>query len=941
MSVIVAASLVTDGSTSDELQGDVTGVALAVVSKDTKSVLVEKVFEVGAGAMAETIRAMDQFILGLSRKPGFVCETQRLFRKELPRLPQAVKDSLATHWQRYFDLPREVERSYSVKCSGLLATMLTVGIDPVGTSLGAERARAMADVIVQLLKKGNDFKRPMAAGPSKPEGADADDDGKASKKKSRKKRKRGEDADDAPPAPAPEEPQEPVEPPPKPSLFLLRETLFLSALARAESERFESLAHAVTAKLPVTPSPYFCAARVPDSYAGSAAWTALTGCFILKHLNKYPAVLVVPNVGAAMEAAALLTDLNITTQLILGAPVLGGGSEPAPEAAAPQKKAPPQKKKGAPPPDMPARSAEPALVSASPLPSVSVVLEACANAFLAVVPPTAAVEAAVAVAPAGPPAARLKSLAAHLRMRSIPMVCIGGSAAAAELADVYCAKKSKKPAQNSVAVDLDIPMPPPSVETEEVGDTSSGLPLCELKPDAASDEPAGDGARELAEAYDAGLGSWGQEAVRLGSRVGDYAGMAAVLKEMFSDAKTAGAWTPALTCVFYALLAGTSSGVTAPVTEPCTKLLTFHDAAAAVLLEVYHSAFSGDQSDASNHKFVKYISSASRVLLSIPLLPAFTVSPSKTSTELSAMKNNPGALFRMAVATTLSRVLQDIEVDNIADLWCTPALTRAQESKHAVRHGKRHALFLSHLEAALLYRLKGEHLGVPVDVLNAGCSWDKLLKENYGAFPKFVNACKGSFVADRKDGVTVLSMVVGTHASFSVTTLPSSGKKNEEARAMARCAIEELLTVLPRGTRAAMLSSVGVTISGWNRFNNRHNRLLGATLNGFLLRHPEHFSIVATGRAVRRTDPASSPSFTTELRHGGRDKDEEDMASKNQKKRKLGSRRDKIHSVISDKWKRKQARKNNLRSAKIQKIPGFGKKKEKYKGKGTTPHWMK
>ena len=45
--------------------------------------------------------------------------------------------------------------------------------------------------------------------------------------------------------------------------------------------------------------------------------------------------------------------------------------------------------------------------------------------------------------------------------------------------------------------------------------------------------------------------------------------------------------------------------------------------------------------------------------------------------------------------------------------------------------------------------------------------------------------------------------------------------------------------------------------------------------------------------------------------------------------------------VISQKFQKKAIRKNNLKSAKIQKIPGFGQKKSKYKGKGTTPHWMK
>ena len=45
--------------------------------------------------------------------------------------------------------------------------------------------------------------------------------------------------------------------------------------------------------------------------------------------------------------------------------------------------------------------------------------------------------------------------------------------------------------------------------------------------------------------------------------------------------------------------------------------------------------------------------------------------------------------------------------------------------------------------------------------------------------------------------------------------------------------------------------------------------------------------------------------------------------------------------VISQKYQKKQMRKNNLRSAKVQKIPGFGQKKGKYRGKGTVPHWMK
>lgn len=139
-----------------------------------------------------------------------------------------------------------------------------------------------------------------------------------------------------------------------------------------------------------------------------------------------------------------------------------------------------------------------------------------------------------------------------------------------------------------------------------------------------------------------------------------------------------------------------------------------------------------------------------------------------------------------------------------------------------------------------------------------------------------------------------------------------------------------------------MLSAVGVRLQGWGRFNQRFQGVLGESLTTFLLRHPESFDV--HGRLIRRADPTTQPAVVDEnptwgFEQGDQDSDAEFAGMQRAPKKK--SRRGRLHDTICEKWERRKFRANKLRSLKMQKIPGFGKKKLKHTGKGTKPHWMK
>eukprot|EP00754_Rhynchopus_humris_P023150 Rhum_TRINITY_DN14824_c16_g1::Rhum_TRINITY_DN14824_c16_g1_i1::g.119499::m.119499 len=405
--------------------------------------------------------------------------------------------------------------------------------------------------------------------------------------------------------------------------------------------------------------------------------------------------------------------------------------------------------------------------------------------------------------------------------------------------------------------------------------------------------------------------------------------VAECLKQISEAKKHVG---PSVTLLCYYALAATPSPFTEPEESVCALLQQYHLMLARLMMEVDLLV---DEVKPNRQGVLNEMASA---ILEMPLLPA------KGDAQKEATKG-PGVLAGDEVmATALLGCVQaqitDAQIDGLADLWSVRVVhdTPKTAETHALKLGRklgRHAAFV---EAALTSRLDGLQLGVPVATIHEETSF-ALYKHRFGPLQRFLHRCKG-FVADNLDGQVSVSVASGAAKEVSARPVPLCGRKQLEQQKMEKEAIEEILTVLPRGLRPCVLSSIGVSICSWNRFNNRYQGLLGPTMLGFLLRRPDAF--VVNGRTVRRADVKTSPEYDTGLlKHGGRDGMVGDESVRNQKSRRKGSRADRIHSVISQKYQKKAIRKNNLKSAKIQKIPGFGQKKSKYKGKGTTPHWMK
>eukprot|EP00755_Sulcionema_specki_P011553 Sspe_Gene.49297::Locus_26435_Transcript_1_1_Confidence_1.000_Length_2276::g.49297::m.49297 len=330
------------------------------------------------------------------------------------------------------------------------------------------------------------------------------------------------------------------------------------------------------------------------------------------------------------------------------------------------------------------------------------------------------------------------------------------------------------------------------------------------------------------------------------------------------------------------------------------------------------------------------------VVRSIRKLPA----PPHPEAPVVGMLKSPltgQAMPATAILSYAARHLPEASVDALSSLWGVALLVEPSQNfdAHAIKYGKVLGLLLAFIEATLLKRLENEHLGVEVGKLEEELRWGWYFKGVFGPFPRFITRCKGAFNIDRVGKIFKVSCVSDAARAIGETKLPVGGQKKEQTVSMSKAAIEEILTILPRGTTPTMLSSLGVSIGGWSRFNNRHLGLLGETLQAFLMRFPEHFGV--QGRKVWRMDPSTSPSFDTKLlKHGGREADSDsDDAAQNQKKRRRGSRRERIHKVITEKNRKRVRRQNSLRSLKKQKVPGFGKKKIKHRGKGTTPHYAK
>lgn len=264
---------------------------------------------------------------------------------------------------------------------------------------------------------------------------------------------------------------------------------------------------------------------------------------------------------------------------------------------------------------------------------------------------------------------------------------------------------------------------------------------------------------------------------------------------------------------------------------------------------------------------------------------------------------------------------------------------------HHVKHGRKLGAVMGMVEAAIVKRLKDAHMGIPVAQVEQELGWSRGFARAFGPLEKVLARCKGSFILDApRHGPVKVTATADGSLGIELTKLPLGGDAREVQNVYTRTAIEEVLACLPPQQVKTLVSAVGVRIRSWGAFNRKHGGKLGPNLNSFLLQHPEHFT--TTGKLVWRADPESwkrVPTADAEPKYGGRDEDDDseaDIAAEKKVKGKRG-RRKKLHDSIAEKWERRKLRANKLRSLKMQKIPGFGKKKAKHTGKGTKPHWAK
>ena len=275
--------------------GQTEGVVLTVVDCTSRSIVAEH--ELGSGDVADIVRAADAHLSKYTGRVKIVCDGPRFYRSELPTIKAAVR--AAPHWQKYYDFEREVERSFNAKCKGLLAVMLTVGIEPEHHDPGLEKNRIMAQIAVKMLEKGNEFRRPMQAAPKK------DDKEKADKEKADRKKDRKRKRDEAEAAPVEEEAEEePAEPAPLPSMPLLREILFLAPSARGSADAMREFAQGVRAKATKKVTTF----QPSQDQGTTTAWLSVVAGYCIEATPESPAVLSVPSLTDAIEAVAALGD---------------------------------------------------------------------------------------------------------------------------------------------------------------------------------------------------------------------------------------------------------------------------------------------------------------------------------------------------------------------------------------------------------------------------------------------------------------------------------------------------------------------------------------------------------------------------------------------------------------------------------------------------------
>ena len=818
-----------------------TDVSMVAVDKSTHEVVGEKNVKISNGDITTGIEEMVAFT-DQWKKVGIVCDGPKLFRKELSKTTTQLEGC----WTKYFDITRETERVFDNRCSGFLAVMLTVGLEPEIPQTTKETAVVVSKVVVKLLEAEHDFRRPMIAQPNKEKKEKKD------KKKTKVKRKRDDREREDEIAEEEEVIPEPAKPTEPPSLKLLRETLFLFSSTKelSEGERdtcVNDLLAVIKKTAPKSksskkPSRNLKIARPQTGYNSCSEWLCVLLSYAVSKLDE-KVIISVPDVSSSIEVAAALASEGCSGDLFM---YLGE----SPLLTSPTKRI---------------------LITTHEL-----------------------------------SASLIRGMKADHQYRH--NVVVSSTASPIDQA----LKVSQSLGHNSTVVGF---CEEGSASGTDCQFSTVTFPCVEDASSALRDDDLLGAAKKTIIA----------QAAITAIATSDASAVAGAVKTLHdqktSPFATISVWGYCLLAVFQ----GT--------------LLEYHQLVMRFLMILDFLVPEGHPSRYDQ----KVIPEAVRSILSLPLLSLKDHTKEVNIVDQRTIKNIDASPLAVAVVGALKQQLADAPVDGLCDLWCVDTLyvVPASQAVHAIKHGKKQGKHLASVEGSLMGLLQSEQLGVSMSTLEDGLCWE-MLKQYYGPFHRFLHRCKTNFVIERStaDTTQLTASVLQGAAPLSSISIPLSGRKNEEARKMAQSAIEELLNILPRGTKRTLLSSVGVSIQSWNRFNNRHEGLLGPSLHSFVLRYPKSFTCL--GRSIRRTDAKTSPSYDTGLlRHGGRDNDEADDGERNQKKRKRGSRKDRIHQVIADKFNRKQARKNSLRSAKIQKIPGFGKKKLKFHGRGTKPHYMK
>ena len=749
--------------------GKFAGLILTVLDRATKKITAQHELR---GGLAAAVKAADAHLEGLG-KVGIVCDGPRLFRTELPTIKAALREK--PHWQKYYDLEREVQRSYKAKCAGLLAVMLTAGLEPEHHEPGLQKNAVIAKVLVKMIERGNEFRRPMQARPEDKEKPDA----KKKEERKEKKRKRDESTDARKAveaevaADAAEAEAEPV---PPPSMFALREILFLSAAAKRVGEDLTTFATSLTSQTTKSKAKI---TEIPLSNYISTTWIAAASStlFAKQSTAKSASLFVLPTITDALEACAVLTDMNIEVLLLVGETET----------------------------KLTVSKSTVIITVYSKLATLSTLIQTDANMLSVIVGEDAEDGSASA------------SYTEALAALTFPKKVLALKGVAGESP-------------------LSVPTPP---EGSTGVSTIEGVEEMFSKGYLAQDV--------LTYAYGAktDLGKVAESLKKVADRRANVRASMALLS--------------------YYVLSTTKTGLTSPFEDSqvtvCPQLWEYH----LVVARVFHWVDALLDASAKGASEWKLIHEMCAAVLDMPLLPAKSEDQKKDGRLVAGDE-----VIQTAILSSLAPHLSDPQIDGLADLWAVRHVVASSAPSlecHIPKYGKKRAQFLSIFEPTLAKRLGGFQLGVSLSVIEEETKWG-FFKSKYGPLATFLSRCQKTFSAEKQEGVVCVS-VLGDVQSMS-RPIPLCGRKQEQVLKMEKEAIEELLLILPRGTRPALMSSIGVSIHSWNRFNTRYGRLLGPSLALFLMRQPHAFTV--NGTSVKRADAKTSPEYDTGLlKHGARE----------------------------------------------------------------------